>query len=382
MGRPRILHLHSTFKLGGKEARDVDLMNHFGDRFEHVILSAERDARQAADLIDARVPFGFADDAPPLAGAKVGARVRALGRWLRQERFDLVLSFNFGALDGVLANRLYGHRALVHHEDGFNEDELYRQKRARVAYRRLALPGARTLVVPSATLERIARTRWGQRSPKLQRVPNGIEMERFARGPEPGSIPGLTRGERTVVVGTVAGLRRVKNVPRLVRAFAAAAAHTPDIDARLVVVGDGPDRDAVRVAGERAGLGERLIMPGFLAHPHRYVGLFDIFALSSDSEQFPISLVEAMAAGLPAAATRVGDVAEIVAPENRPFLADVSDEAGLAKSLQRLLAGPELRRAIGAANRERVAREYTRAAMIARYEAIYGSALSAGGADG
>src|SRR3546814_17400481 len=62
-----------------------------------------------------------------------------------------------------------------------------------------------------------------------------------------------------------------------------------------------------------------LCLPGFMNEPWNFIGLFDIFALSSDSEQFPISLVEAMAAACPAVATNVGDVVDMVAPENRPF---------------------------------------------------------------
>ena len=79
--------------------------------------------------------------------------------------------------------------------------------------------------------------------------------------------------------------------------------------ARLVIVGAGPGQRAHRRRGAPLGVADRLLMPGFLADPARWIGRFDIFALSSDSEQFPISLVEAMAAGLPAVATAVGDVA-------------------------------------------------------------------------
>ena len=260
----------------------------------------------------------------------------------------------------------------MHHEDGFNEDETARQKPARRWLRRLALPAARTLVVPSRNLERIAAAMWGRAATY---IPNGIDMARFATAPAPDAIPGLERRAGEVIVGTLAGLRPVKNLPRLVRVFAAACARVPDVAARLVIVGRGPDEERIRAEAERTGVADRLIMPGFLAHPHRYVGLFDIFALSSDSEQFPISLVEAMAAGLPAVSTRVGDVAQIVAPENAPFLADAADEDALGAALAGLLAYPALRFSVGAANRAKVAADYTRAAMIARYEAVYSAAM-------
>ena len=369
--RPRLLHLHSTFSLGGKEARDVDLMNAWGDAVEHVIVSSVPGSLAARDLIDAGVPVSFPDP-PPLAGPPLPARVRAIARWLRAGGYDLSLSFNFGAMDAVLARRLFGGPPLVHHEDGFNEDETVRQKPARRWLRRLALPAAHTLVVPSRNLERIAATTWGRAA---KYIPNGIDMARFVTPPAPDAIPGLSRREGEVIVGTLAGLRPVKNLPRLVRAFAAACARAPGVDARLVIVGRGPDEERIRAEAARLGVADRLVMPGFLAHPHRYVGLFDIFALSSDSEQFPISLVEAMAAGLPAISTRVGDVAEIVASPSARFLADTDDEAGLAGALAALLADAGLRGAVGAANRAKVAAEYTRAAMVARYAAVYSAAI-------
>ena len=164
------------------------------------------------------------------------------------------------------------------------------------------------------------------------------------RPPEPGAIPGLERQPGEVVIGTVAGLRAVKNLPRLVRAFAAMTSK----HARLVIVGEGPESERIAAEARARGVAGRVLMPGFLADPARWIGHFDIFALSSDSEQFPISLVEAMAAGLPAVATAVGDVPAIVAEDNKPLIVEPDDEAAFAAALDSLADQPDLRRAIGA----------------------------------
>ena len=376
-GRPRILHLHSTFAAGGKETRDVRLMNQWGDALEHVIVSAVPDRLEAAGQIAPGVPWRIAQDAPPLAGRPSPARLKALAAWMRAERFDLALSFNWGALDGAMAARWLAGLPVVHHEDGFNEDERDRQKPARRLMRRLLLPRMSAVVVPSLALERLARATWGLAPPRLVRIPNGIDVEALAIAPAADAIPGLERRPGELVVGTLAGLRRIKNLPRLVRAFAAATTDADTPPARLVIVGDGAEAGAIRAEAARLGVADRLLMPGFLPDPHRYVGLFDIFALSSDSEQFPISLVEAMAAGRPAVAPAVGDVADIVSAANRPWIVAPGDEAALAAALGAALRDAPARAAVGAANQARARAEFSLRAMVAAYARVYGAAMGA-----
>ena len=365
MAPVRILHCHSTFSLGGKEARAVRLMNAFGDAAEHAILSAMPNQLGARAAIDKRVKVSFPEDAPSLTGRPSPLRLARLARYLR--RFDLVLTYNWGGFDAAMARRWYGGPPLVHHEDGFNEDEAASLNPKRNLYRRIGLRGAAALVVPSARLERVAREAWGR---EPVRISNGVPVARFA-GPPEAEIPGLERKPGEILIGTVAGLRAVKNLPRLVRALAAMT----EKKARLVIVGEGPESERIAAEARDRGVAARLLMPGFLPDPARWLGRFDIFALSSDSEQFPISLIEAMAAGLPAVATAVGDVAEIVSADNRPLIVDPADEAAFAAALDSLAARPDLRRAIGLANREKAMAEFDEKAMIARYGRLYGEAI-------
>lgn len=362
----RILHCHSTFSLGGKEARAVRLMNAFGGAAEHAILSAMPGKHGAREAIDRTVAAAFPGDAPVLTGPPTPARLWRLARYMRG--FDLVLTYNWGAFDAVMARRIFGGPPLIHHEDGFNEDETERLHPRRNLYRRIGLGAAHRLVVPSQRLERIAREAWGA---SAVRIPNGVDVARFARPPEAGTIPGFERQPGEVVIGTLAGLRAVKNLPRLVRAFSRMTHKA----ARLVIVGEGPESERIAAEARARGVGAKLIMPGFLGDPARVIGHFDIFALSSDSEQFPISLVEAMAAGLPAVATAVGDVRAIVASDNAPLIVEPGDEAAFAAALDSLSDRPDLRRAIGLANREKAAAEFDEKGMIAHYARLYGEAI-------
>jgi glycosyltransferase involved in cell wall biosynthesis len=172
-----------------------------------------------------------------------------------------------------------------------------------------------------------------------------------------------------IIVGTIAGLRTVKNIPRLVRAVAAAG---PNV--RLAVAGEGPERDAIAAEAQRLGISDRLMMPGFLKDPARYVGLFDIFALSSNSEQYPISLVEAMAAGCAVVATDVGDIRDIVSAANKEYVVPKDDDA-FAAAIRHLAGNAELRKELGDKNRARAHLEYDESRMFARYRQLYGSAM-------
>ncbi len=345
------------------------LMNAFGDAADHVILSAMPDQLSARSAIAPGVKAEIARDAPPLAGRPGLARLFRLARYMHG--FDLVLTYNWGAFDAVMARHLFRGPPLIHHEDGFNEDEAAGLKSSRNLYRRLGLSAAHKLVVPSQRLERIARTAWGQPAERVERIPNGIPVTRFAAGPEEGAIPGLEKRDGEVLIGTVAGLRAVKNLPRLVRAFAGMRFK----NARLVIVGEGPESERILAEARALGVADRVLLPGFLADPARYIGRFTIFALSSDSEQFPISLVEAMAAGLPVVATDVGDIGGMVSPDNRPLIVGPSDEAAFTAALDSLAERADLRRAIGRANRARAVAEYDERGMIQRYARLYGEAI-------
>ncbi|MEG3148125.1 glycosyltransferase [Sphingomonas sp. RT2P30] len=372
MSQPvHILHLHSTFALGGKEARAVRLMNAFGSRARHTIVSGMPEQLDARAAITPGIKYEIAQNPPSLTGRPSVARFEAIATFMR--RFDLVLTYNWGAIDGVMAARVFakGMPPIIHHEDGFNADEARGLKPQRNIYRRFALGAAHALVVPSQTLERIALKTWRQPRDKVHRIANGIDVARYAAKPNPGAIPGFKRKPGEIVIGTLAGLREVKDLPALVRAVGGMTAR-----ARLVIVGEGPEREKIAATAELMGIADRVHLPGFLPDPHRYVGLFDVMALSSKSEQFPIAVVEGMAAGLPIVAPAVGDIPMMVAAENLPYLPPDNDEVRLRDTLQSMaMAKPEGRAWLGQQNRAKAVAEFDEQTMIARYATLYGQAI-------
>jgi glycosyltransferase involved in cell wall biosynthesis len=178
-----------------------------------------------------------------------------------------------------------------------------------------------------------------------------------------------------LVVGTVGTLRPEKNLRLLVAAVAQVSRARP---VKLVIVGDGPERLLVQTEAAERGLGARLILTGRLARPEALLGRFDIFALSSDTEQMPYSIIEAMAASRAIVATDVGDVASMVAAENRPYVVPAQSFAAYCGALAALLEQPRLRLRLGAANREAALARYDVGGMIDTYRDLFAGLTSGG----
>ena len=364
---PKILHLHSTFDAGGKELRTVRLINEWGKKVEHSIVSGDLAKRGAAQMIGKRAKVKW-PKFPSLQGTPTPGRLAKLAKAMAG--YDLVCTYNWGAIDAVMAHTIFADAfnlpPLVHHEDGFNEDEAHKLKRRRNWYRKVALGRTAALVVPSATLEDIALNVWDQPRTRVRRIPNGIDTRSYAAPPKRDILPNLVKHKDEFWIGTLAGLRLVKQLDQLVRAMD----RLPQ-EWHLVIAGDGPEREALLAEAERIGVEDRVHLPGFVAEPQKLVPLFDIFALSSQSEQFPISVVEAMAAGLPIVAPRVGDIGSMVASENGPHLVEPRNEDALARALSKMTIDAKERKRIGQANRQKAREEYDERKMIERYRALY-----------
>jgi len=365
-----ILHVFSTLEIGGPQIRFVRLANHFGRTYRHVVIAMDgvTDALShvAAD-VDIRVI-----DTPVKRGGSIGvalANLRRFRRMLRSLRPDLLVTANWGTVEWALAN-LDKRVPHLHLEDGFGPEEASGQIPRRVWARRLLLRGSAVLV-PSQTLYRIARHIWRLPERRLLYLPNGVDCDRFgiAYDGEFATSLGIEAG--VPVVGTVAGLRAEKNIARLFDAFAPIARRQP---AQLVVVGDGPQRDELAARAEALGLCDRVIMTGQCSAPERLLPRFDIYAVSSDTEQMPLSVLEAMAAGRPLVATDVGDIRAMVDPQNHPFLV-ARDADAMTRAMTALIDDPDGAAAIGAANARRVRAVFDERDMFGAYGRLFDGRL-------
>ncbi|MGC8476481.1 MAG: glycosyltransferase [Acetobacteraceae bacterium] len=362
-GPAGLCSVFATFAVGGPQRRFVALANRFAGRYRHRIVAMDGNTA-ARDLLRADAGCEF----PPIDVAKRAtlanrARYRAA---LRAWTPDLLVTNNWGSIEWAMADlpRLVPH---LHIEDGFGPEEQNRQLPRRVLTRRLVLRWSR-VVVPSRTLFDIATTVWRLPPARVHYIPNGIDLAPYA-ATAPAPLPEPSPG--TVVIGTVAALRAEKNLVRLLDAFRRVLDQRP---ALLVIVGEGAEQGRLRAHAAALGLADRVLFPGHAASPAGWYRRFDLFALSSDTEQMPLAVIEAMAAGLPIAATDVGDVRRMLAAANAPYVV-ARDAEALAGAMLALAADPELRAALGAANRAEAARSYDQETMFAAYAALFDATI-------
>ena len=357
---PHLVHIRPSFAHGGAETRIANLINHTRTIFRHglVVLDGNFTALNLVQDQDAVACTTCLNTRNPL---EMIAKFRKLLRHLRP---DLVLTYNWGSIDAAVAARLLPGTPLIHTEDGFNADEVSGQKRRRVLMRRAVLGGAYCVVAPSQTLVDIMRGAWQLPQQKIRYIPNGVDINRFQ--------PGSRTAGNEIVIGTVGSLTAVKQQALLLDVFAEVAKRAP---VRLMIAGQGPLRTELEAKAEAMGIADRVDFLGYQPDATKVYEKFDVFAMSSATEQMPMSILEAMACGLPIVSTDVGDIKNMVSPENQSL---ITSEAELGRALESLVRDDTRRREIGRLNREHCMRIYSIDRMCAEYVDLYRAAIGKG----
>lgn len=375
---PHLLHVIPTFVPAGLEMRTVNLIAGFGDELRHSILAMDG-RTDAADRLPDGAPVRILPNLPKSGTFSTARRLREL---LRAVSPDLVLTYNWGAFDMLLAARSLGFRRVVHHEDGFNADEAQTFKRRRILARRAVLSGVHRLIVPSDRLLGIATRLWKVPADRITLIRNGVRLDQYSPSGRPDGNPELRRElgipEGAPVVGAVGHLRAEKRFERLLDACAG----LPDV--HVLIVGEGEMRPLLEERAARPELAGRVHLAGYRPDPHRFYRAMDVFAITSDTEQMPVCLLEAMATGLPVVSTDVGDIRSVLPSEQAANLVALAEEdpqavpAAIGRHLGALLDDPESRLRLGRANRRRVEERFTFERMLDAYRQVYHSALCAG----
>jgi glycosyltransferase involved in cell wall biosynthesis len=335
--RPKVLVLITLAEVGGAQSYVAALLPALAERYDVVVAAhgpgAVVEAARAAGV--RYVPLEHVRR--PLHPARDLLGLWELVRLMRRERPDLVHANSAKAgLLGRLAAALTGVPVRVFNAHGWSFQS--QGSRAFLWAERAVAPLTTTTICVSQSQLEDGVAAGVCSSERAVVIHNGIDVRAFALAHPNGGPPQIL---------SVGRLKAPKDFVTLARALEL----LPRGAFRALVAGDGPDRELIPAAAPLELLGERDDVPDLLAAA-------DVFVLSSRSEGLPISILEAMAAGLPVVATRVGGVPELVVDGETGLLVPPGDARALAAALRTLLGDRELRLRLGAAGRARAEREF------------------------
>lgn len=367
--KPLIVHVLYRLDTGGMERIIVSLINATHDRYRHAVIALVGFGSLRGEIEHAVTACLSLHKKPGKDWACHGRLWRAL----RALRPDLVQTYNIGALDLAPVVKLAGVRRLVHAEHGRDATDPQGENSTYLRLRRWMAPLIDRYVAVAPDLQRWLTDRVGIRRSKVTYIANGIDVAAFDL-PRDESVPRRRLADfapaGSVLIGHVARLDKVKDQANLISAFKLLR-EQGHADCRLVIAGEGPQRDALEHQIVELGLAESVRLLGDRSDVAELLAECDVFALSSIAEGMPVTLLEAMAARLPVVATDVGGVALVVDAGVTGTLVPAGDPRAMAGALRAYVADESLRHSHGEAGHARVAAKFSLNAMVASYVALY-----------
>lgn len=368
----KVLMVEGAHELGGQARHVFDLAKGLVERGHEVSVACAR-AEAAARLQRAAIPCYRLPFRPVFDFSTLAALVRII----RSSDFDIVHSHGVRAgLVARVAAKLAGGCRIIHTVHAMAED---------------MAPGRGLSALPAKWLYRSVDSRLGKGTEKIITVSeefrgrticriigpgkvvtvhSGLDLSQFDSLPSPQESRhrlGLPIGCK--VVGTVARFTKQKNLGYLVKAARIVCAQRDDVC--FVLVGDGTEYDQVKSLAQDQGISHRVFLPGYLGNTAGVLPGFDVFALSSLWEGHPLSLLEAMAAGLPVVATQVNGITETVLHGETGLMVPLDDPVFMADALLTLLADAETSARMGEAGKRRVRDNFSLDKMLRDVEAVY-----------
>jgi len=368
---PLIVHLTYALDFGGLENLLVERINRIpADKYRHAVICLTRYTAFSKKISRPDVAL-YALNKPP--GHAPGTHL-SLWKLLRRIRPTILHTYNLAAVEYGITGLLAGVPVRINGSHGREASDPEGRNRKHNLLRKLLVPLYDMCYSNSRELYVWNKTVIGVPDAKNRLLENGIDIERFSVSGRTGRPEGMPDfPEDALVIGSVGRVQEVKNHALLIDAFARLRENLPAMQSRLrlVIIGDGPLLGALREKASALGLAQACWFPGARTDVSDILGSFSVFALPSIAEGTPGSVLEAMAAGLPVVATRVGGVPDVVADGETGLLVSSRDADAMADALARYCTAPALADRHGVAGRRRVEQKFAMASMVSAYTAMY-----------
>jgi L-malate glycosyltransferase len=364
--RPVVCQILHSLRVGGAEVLAARLARGLRDRVRFLFACLDELGTLGEELRREDFPVHVLGRRPGLDWRCA----HGLARLLRREQVDVIHAHQYTPFFyGSFARLLYRRPAVIFTEHGRHFPDYPRRKRM-LANRLLLRQEDRVIGVGEAVRQALINNE-GIPAGRVEMIYNGIDLAPFGKSaPDRADArPEMGIGPNDLVIVQVARLDYLKDHATAIRTLARVVRHRPD--ARLVLVGEGPERDKIEDQARRSGLEPNLRLLGLRKDIARILTAADLFLLTSISEGIPLTLIEAMAAGLPVVATRVGGVGEVIEDQVTGLLAPSGDDAILAGHLLRLAEDRGLAGSMREHGRQRARGMFSEDRMLAGYSRLY-----------
>jgi sugar transferase (PEP-CTERM/EpsH1 system associated) len=365
-----ICHLVHSLHVGGAEMLVARLARRLRDRCRFLFVCLDELGTLGAELRAEGFPVEVLGRRPGLDWRCV----TRLSRLMRQLRVALIHAHNYSPFSyALMARLLYRRPPVLFTEHGRHHPD--RRVAKRVMFNRLLLQRRDRVIGVGAAVRQALILNEGMAADRVGILYNGIDPDQFASDvAERATVRRqLGLGPDDFVILQVARLDPLKDHATAIRMMQRVTRHCPS--AKLLLVGDGPKREIIEAQIEQCRLHEQVRLLGVRQDVAQLLAAADLFLLTSISEGIPLTLIEAMAAGLPVVSTRVGGTGEVVGDGETGLLAPANDDAALSTATLRFVEDPGLRQRMGEQGRVRARSLFSEARMAEQYRDLYKAML-------
>ena len=358
-----IVQILLKLDFGGAENLAIELANRLDrNRYRTIICSLEKPSFLTDKVNDLGIKFFSFNKRPGLDPILI----LKLAYLMWKEKIHLVHTHNRGALAyGTLAAKLAGVPVVINTRHGSGK---------RACSRILWKMNDRIVAVCQEVCKNLLK--YNMISPLLVKtIVNGIDIDKYISKENILNVKeqiGLKDSE--LIIGTVARLSPEKDIFTLLQAFLKINQRIPK--AVLVIAGDGSLRKELEYKAKKMDILDKVLFLGFYKNISELINIFDVFLLSSLNEGLPLVLIEAMAAGKPIVATKVGGVSEVVANGETGFLVPPKEPDKIAEMTITILRNLELAKKFGEAGRRRAKEKFSLNRMVNEYQNVYEECLA------
>jgi glycosyltransferase involved in cell wall biosynthesis len=357
----RVMFIQTDMRVGGAEMLTANIIRRLNRRRFAPELCCLKERGELGETLAGEIPVHHG-----LLSGKYDFRVwPRLTKLLRSRKIDAVITVGAGdkMFWGRLAARCVGVPVVLSalHSTGW-PDGVGRLNR-------MLTPITDSFIAVAASHGRFLAKNLKIHEDKVAVISNGVDTAGFAPCADVAAVRReLGIGPTDPVIGIVAALRPEKNHELFLQMGRRVVNEFPS--ARLLVIGEGPCREAIQSQALQLGIANETMLLGSRADIPQLLAAMDVFALTSHIEANPVSILEAMSVGRPVVATNVGSIHEAVAEDRTGYLVPAGDADQLAERVLRLLRDSNLRELMGQAAREAVIRRWSIEAMVRGYERL------------